>query len=59
MLIFDGFDTGYKNFNISILSNDELDIINKVLKEYPVNNGEALKKLSYETYPMKNLGATI
>ncbi len=43
----------------SFLNNDELSIINKVINEIPVDDGEALKNLSYETYPMKNIWATI
>lgn len=43
----------------SLLTSDEISVIDRVLKEKPVNDGDALKKLSYDTYPMKNLWATI
>lgn len=47
------------SIKFSILDKEELATIDTVLREKPVNDGEALKNLSYETYPMKKLGATI
>jgi len=40
---------------ISNLSKEEINIIDRVLMKYPVNDGDALKILSYNTYPMKKL----
>lgn len=39
--------------------NDYLDTINKVLTSLPTKDGEKLKKLSYQTEPMKKLKATM
>jgi len=38
---------------------DFFEVIDSALENIPVNNGEKLKKLSYETEPMKKLGATL
>ena len=38
---------------------DFIDDIETTLKTLPVRNGDRLKKLTYETAPMKKLGATI
>lgn len=38
---------------------DFLENIDKTLESLPVDNGEKLKKLSYDTPPMKKIGATI
>jgi len=38
---------------------DFMDVINKTLDALPIRNGEKLKLLSYETEPMKRLGATL
>jgi hypothetical protein len=34
-------------------------VIKKVLEKYPCDDADNLKKMSYETYPMKKLGATL
>lgn len=59
MQLFDGLDHWYEDFKNLSLGTEEIEVIDKVINSYPVNDGEALKKLSYETYPMKNLWATI
>ncbi|PCI25109.1 hypothetical protein COB57_02740 [Candidatus Peregrinibacteria bacterium] len=38
---------------------DFFSIIDSALEELPINNGDKLKKESYNTYPMKNIGATL
>lgn len=58
-VLFELEDIDSASFSFSILSNEEKEIIDKVINEMPVNDGEALKNLSYETYPMKRLGATV
>lgn len=39
--------------------NDFIGIIDRTLATLPIRNGEKLKKLSYETEPMKRIGATL
>jgi len=38
---------------------DFIDLIEQTLASLPIRNGERLKRLSYETPPMKRLGATL
>lgn len=49
----------FKNIKFTYLSQDEQNQINLTLLRIPFNDWEELKKLSYETYPLKNLKATI
>ena len=57
--LFFGNEKWFSKFNFTYLNSDEISIINKVLSTKPVNNGNELKRLSYETYPMKNIWATM
>lgn len=43
----------------SILNNEEIYLINKILDKYINYSSEELKVLSYNTIPMKEIGATI
>ncbi|MDD4530859.1 MAG: hypothetical protein PHO80_04915, partial [Candidatus Gracilibacteria bacterium] len=57
--LFYGNEKGFKNIKFTYLSQDEQNQIDLTLSRIPFNDGEELKKLSYETYPLKNLKATI
>lgn len=60
MWILESFEASHDEAcKISNLSKEEINIIDRVLMKYPVNDGDALKILSYNTYPMKKLWATI
>lgn len=52
------FENRYKKVEFSYI-NDFLDTINKTLDSLPINDGEKLKILSYQTKPMKKLKATV
>ena len=52
------FEGKRPNVNFCYIS-DFISDINKTLQTLPIQNGEKLKKLAYETTPMKKLGATI
>ena len=49
----------FEKFKITYLQKEELEIIDWVLKKYPVSNWKKLKELSYKTSPMKKLNATL
>lgn len=57
--LFFGNEKGFRKCNFTYLHADEISIIDKVLSNKPVNNGNELKRLSYETYPMKKIWATM
>lgn len=60
MGLLESFEDGYdKNCKIINLSEDEIKVIDIVLDKYPVNNGDKLKQLSYNTHPMQRLWATL
>lgn len=57
--IFSWKETGFKDFIFTYLQEEDFKIIDWVLKNYPIDNWEKLKKISYETTPMKKLKATL
>jgi hypothetical protein len=48
-------ENGIPDISYIYLSTAEKEVIDSTLMSIPKNNGEELKKLSYETEPMKNL----
>lgn len=57
--IFSSHEKGFLNIQFHFLIPEERNIIKKVLSKYPCNDADELKKLSYETHPMKKIWATL
>jgi len=57
--IFSWNENWFEKFKITYLQEEDLKVIDLVFKKYPVSNWKKLKELSYETYPMKKLNATL
>ncbi|PZM82210.1 hypothetical protein DLH72_04320 [Candidatus Gracilibacteria bacterium] len=51
-------ELGIKDIKFIYLSIEDQKLTENILQNIPILNGEKLKKLSYETYPMKNLGVS-
>ena len=57
--IFSWNETWFTQFKQSYLQQRDLDIIDTIIQEYPCNDGNKLKRLSYESEPMKKIWATL
>lgn len=57
--IFSWYEKWFPQFKQSFLKSTDIDIIHNILSKYPCNDGVKLKELSYQSYPMKKIWATL